>query len=48
MIPQESHNNIQEDLVESEWDESPVADLRTIIRMFNEHKEELKEHAKTT
>jgi peptidoglycan hydrolase CwlO-like protein len=33
--------------VESEGDESPVADLRgMMIRMFNEHKEEFKENMK--
>jgi peptidoglycan hydrolase CwlO-like protein len=33
--------------MESEGDESPVADLRgMMIRMFNEHKEEFKENMK--
>jgi hypothetical protein len=41
--PQKSNNNIIEDLIKSEGDESPVADVRRmIIRMFNELKEELK------
>jgi hypothetical protein len=45
MTPQKTSNNIIEDLVESEGDETPVADLRRImINMFNELKEE---HAKT-
>jgi hypothetical protein len=38
-------NGIIEDLVESQGDDSPVAKLRRMmIRMFNEHKEELKEN----
>jgi hypothetical protein len=35
-------NNIIEDLVEIEGDESPVADIRMMIRMFNKLKEGLK------
>jgi hypothetical protein len=43
MAPQKTNNNIVEDLVESEGDESPVADIkRMVIRMFNELREELK------
>jgi hypothetical protein len=39
MTHRKTNNNIIEDLVESEGDESPVADLRRrMIRMFNELK----------
>jgi hypothetical protein len=45
MTPQKTDNNIIEDLVKSERDESPVTYFRrTMIRMFNELKEELKEN----
>jgi hypothetical protein len=43
MTPQKANNNIIEDLMERERDESLVDDLRrTMIRMFNELEEELK------
>jgi hypothetical protein len=43
--PQLANSNIIEDLMESEGDESPVADLkRMMIRKFNELEEELKEN----
>jgi hypothetical protein len=39
---QNNNNNLIEDLMESEGDETPVADVkRMIIRMFNEFKEKL-------
>jgi molybdenum-dependent DNA-binding transcriptional regulator ModE len=42
MIPQKTNKNTIHDLVESEWDESPVADMkRMLIRMFNELKEDI-------
>jgi hypothetical protein len=41
MTPQKVNNHTIEDLVESEGDEFPVAEVR---RMFNEFKEELKEN----
>jgi hypothetical protein len=42
MTPQKTSNNTTEDLVESEGDESPVADVkRMMIRMFNELKENI-------
>jgi hypothetical protein len=45
MTAQKANNNIVEDMVESERDESPAADIRRMmIRMFNELKEELKEN----
>jgi hypothetical protein len=43
-IPQKTNNNIIQDLVECEGDEFPVADLRRMIRMINELKEEFKEN----
>jgi hypothetical protein len=43
--PQKTSNNIKEDMVESEGDESPVTDLRKMmIRMFSKLKEDLKEN----
>jgi hypothetical protein len=45
MTPQKTNNNIKEDLVEREGDESPGADLRIMmIRLSNAFKEELKEN----
>jgi hypothetical protein len=42
---QRANSNIIEDLMESEGKESPVADLRRMMRrMFNELKEEFKEN----
>jgi hypothetical protein len=42
MTPQKTNSNLTEDLVESEGDESTVANVRImVIRMFNEFKEEL-------
>jgi hypothetical protein len=44
MTPQKTNNNVIKDLMESEGDESPVADIRRmIIRMINELKEKCKE-----
>jgi hypothetical protein len=40
MTPQKTNNNVIEDLVESERDEFPVADIRKIRRMFSELKED--------
>jgi hypothetical protein len=37
MTPQKSYNNLKEDLMESEGYESPVADLKRMMRRkFNE------------
>jgi hypothetical protein len=45
MTPQKINNNIIEDLVESEREESPVAYIRRMkIRMFNELKEDIQKH----
>jgi hypothetical protein len=45
MNAQKDKNNIIEDLMESEEDASPVADLKRItIRKFNELEQELKEN----
>jgi uncharacterized protein (DUF1697 family) len=43
-IPQKANNTTIEDLMESEEDESPVANVkRMMIRMYNEHNKEHKE-----
>jgi hypothetical protein len=45
MIPQNTNNNVLEDLTESERDESLATDLRRmLIRMINELNEELKDN----
>jgi hypothetical protein len=45
MTPQKTNNHTIEDLMQSEGNKSPVADLRRMMtRMFNELKEELKEN----
>jgi hypothetical protein len=44
MTPKKTTKNVTEDVVGSEGYESPVADLRRIIRMFNKIKEELNEN----
>jgi TnpA family transposase len=42
MTPQKTNNNIIEDLVDSEGDESLVADFkRMLISLFNERKEDI-------
>jgi hypothetical protein len=48
MTPQNTNNNILEDLTESEANESPVADIITMIRMFDELNEELKKDTKNS
>jgi hypothetical protein len=48
MTPQNTNNNILEDLRKSEANESPVADIITMIRMFDELNEELKKDTKNS
>jgi hypothetical protein len=44
MIPQKAHNHIIEDLVDSKGDDSPFAEVKTMmVRIFNKIKVELKE-----
>jgi hypothetical protein len=44
LTPQKAYNHTIKDLVESEGEESPVADIgRMMIRMFSELKKELEE-----
>jgi hypothetical protein len=42
MTPQKANNHSIEDLKESEGDESSVAVVKRMIRMFNELKEDIK------
>jgi hypothetical protein len=46
MTHRKTNNNIIEDLVESERDESPVVDVRRMIRMFNGLKEDIQKQLK--
>jgi hypothetical protein len=42
MTPQKTNNNMIEDMVETEVEESPIADIRRmLINMFNELKEDI-------
>jgi hypothetical protein len=41
MTTQNTSNSIVEDVVESEGDGSPGADLRIMVKMFNELKENM-------
>jgi ElaB/YqjD/DUF883 family membrane-anchored ribosome-binding protein len=44
MTPQKANNNIIEDLMQSERDDFPGAELRRMIRKFNELNKEHKEN----
>jgi DNA anti-recombination protein RmuC len=46
MTPQKANNNIIEDLMQSERDDFPGAELRRMIRKFNEHKENIQKQFK--